>query len=186
MPQTTLKSYHAAMIVFHWLMAAVIGLAAISALVIDVMPDATAKTSMANLHFVLGSLVLALVGVRILFRLTTAVPALPADTHPHVAKAALIGHVGLYALMIGVPLIGLITAFYRGRGVDFGLFAIQSPFEANRPTSKFFKEIHELIAYGFFAAIGGHALFALWHHYILNDGLLDCIRFTKSGTKQGQ
>jgi len=184
--QTTPDRYNALMIVIHWLMAAIVASAAISAFVIDEMPNAATKASMTNLHFVFGSLALALVVVRVLVRLTTPVPALPADTHPHVAKAALVGHLGLYALMLGVPLIGVITAFYRGRGIDFGLFQIASPFEAHRPTSKFFKEIHELVAWGFFAAIGGHALFALWHHYILKDGLLDRIRFSNSDATKAQ
>jgi cytochrome b561 len=68
------------MIVIHWLMAAIVASAAISAFVIDEMPNATAKASMTNLHFVFGSLALALVVVRVLVRLTTPVPALPADT----------------------------------------------------------------------------------------------------------
>ncbi len=186
MPQTTAQRYNALMIVIHWLVAGLVAFAAISAFVIDEMPNSSAKASMTNLHFVFGSLVLGLVVVRGLLRLTTSAPALPADTHPHVAKAALIGHMGLYALMIGVPLIGVITAFYRGRGIDFGLFQIASPFDSNRTTGKFFKEIHELLAYGFFAAIGGHALFALWHHYILKDGLMDRMRFAKSGTKRAE
>ena len=178
------QRYNALMIVIHWLMAALVISAAISAFVIDEMPNPTAKAMMTNLHFVFGSLVLALFVVRGLLRLTTTVPALPENTHPHVAKAALVGHLGLYALMIGVPLIGVITAFYRGRGIDFGLFQIASPFEANRPTSRFYKEIHELLAYGFFAAIGGHALFALWHHYVLKDGLLDRMRFGSDRASQ--
>ncbi len=180
------QRYSLLMIVIHWLMAGVIISAAISAFVIDEMPNAAAKAMMTNLHFVFGSLVLALVVVRVLLRLASTIPALPADTHPHVVKAAMVGHWGLYALMIGVPLVGLVTAFYRGRGIDFGLFQIASPFEANRPTSKFFKEIHELIAYGFFAAIGGHALFALWHHVILKDGLLDRMRPAAHAKQQGE
>jgi cytochrome b561 len=186
MQQTSTQRYNAQMIVIHWVMAALVICAAISAFVIDEMPNAAAKATLTNLHFVFGALVLALVAVRGLLRLTITVPALPENTHPHVAKAALVGHLGLYALMIGVPLIGVITAFYRGRGIDFGLFQITSPFEGNRTTGKFFKEIHELIAYGFFAAIGGHALFALWHHYILKDGLMDRMRFAKSGANQAE
>lgn len=177
MQQQVNGRYHGAIIAIHWLVLALVSLAALSAFVIDEMPDKALKASMTNLHFVFGSVVLALVLLRGALRLATPSPPLPADTHPHVVKAAFWGHIGLYALMIGVPLVGLITAFSRGRGIDFGLFAINPPFEANRATGRFFKEIHEFTAYVFFAGIAGHALFALWHQIILKDGLMDRMRF---------
>lgn len=176
----TNQRYHSGIIIIHWLVACLILLAALSAFVIDEMPNKDLKAIMTNLHFVIGSCVLALVLLRLLLRLNTTAPALPVNTHPHVAKAALLGHIGLYALMVSVPVIGVVTAFYRGKGIDFGLFQILSPIEANRTVGRFFKEIHEVLAYLFFAGIGGHALFALWHHYLLKDGLLDRMRFGRS------
>jgi cytochrome b561 len=177
------QRYHPVMIILHWLMALVILFAAVTALILDDMPDKAMKAQMTNLHFVLGISVIGLLVLRSLTRLATQSPPLPADTHPHVVKAARFGHLGLYALMLGVPFIGVLTAFFRGKGVDFGFFEIVSPFEANRSTGRFFKEIHEFLAYLFFAGIGGHVLFALWHQLIAKDGLIDRMRFSLSGKK---
>ena len=61
-------------------------------------------------------------------------------------RAAAAGHGVLYLLMIAVPLIGLPTFLWRGRPLDFGLFQIPSPFEANRDVAHQFGEVHELLA----------------------------------------
>ena len=43
--------------------------------------------------------------------------------------------------------IGIPTLLWRGRGLDFGLFQIPSPFEANREVAHQFGEIHEFLAH---------------------------------------
>lgn len=43
---------------------------------------------------------------------------------PLLDRAAWLGHYGLYALMVGVPVIGLVYTALRGQGIDFGLFSI--------------------------------------------------------------
>ena len=87
-------------------------------------------------------------------------------------RAAGLGHLVLYALMLAVPLIGLAVIFLRGRGIDFGMFTIPSPLAANRPSARLAKELHELLAWGLMLLAAGHAAVAVWHHKVRRDGVL--------------
>jgi cytochrome b561 len=169
--EAQVKHYNSIAIILHWLMFALISLAFILALLLDVLPK-DIKPYWVNVHFVIGSLVLGLLAVRLLWRLAIGVPDLPSDMHPHSRKATHVVHGLLYVFMALIPIVGVLTAFYRGRGIDFGFYALPSPFEVDRATGRFFKEIHEFAAWTLFVLAGGHAVMALIHHYVLKDGIL--------------
>lgn len=101
-------------------------------------------------HVILGLAILALVVVRGLVRLGRGAPAAPGFPGSAAVRAADWGHRLLYLLMIAVPLGGFSTWFL---GLDVG-------------------EAHELGANLLMLVILGHALIALYHQYILKDGLL--------------
>jgi cytochrome b561 len=74
--------------------------------------------------------------------------------------------------MIVVPLIGIPTLLYRGRGIDFGILQLaplvpRTP-EIYRPLT----DVHELAAYALVLLAAGHILAALYHQYVLRDGLV--------------
>ena len=165
------ERYNIASIVLHWLMFFMIVAAFLLALLLDEIPKSI-KPFWVNVHFVLGSGVFALLLLRLGWRLIAGTPALPADIHAHTKRATHVVHGLLYVLMALIPVVGVLTAFYRGRGIDFGLFAIASPFETDRATGGFFKEIHEVAAWTLFVFAGGHAALALFHHYVRKDGIL--------------
>ena len=163
--------YNISSILLHWLMFFLIMIAFTLALLLDVVPKEV-KPFWVNVHFVTGTLVFALLWLRLIWRIVAGVPDLPETLHPHTRKASHLMHGLLYVLMGLVPLMGLLTAFYRGRGIDFGFYVFQSPFEADRATGRFFKEIHEFASWSLFLLAGGHAALALFHHYALKDGIL--------------
>ena len=75
--------------------------------------------------------------------------------------------------MIAVPVLGLATTYARGRGIDFGAFAI-APLgpPLARPTARMIKELHEMASIGILLLAGLHAAAALWHHYLRRDDVL--------------
>lgn len=101
-------------------------------------------------HVAIGLAILALVAVRVLVRLGRGAPAAPGTPGGLQVLAADWGHRLLYLLMIAVPLGGISTWFL---GLDVG-------------------EIHELAANLLMLVVLGHALLALYHQYVLKDGLL--------------
>jgi cytochrome b561 len=81
-------------------------------------------------------------------------------------------HFLLYALMFIIPIIGFVTFVYHGRVFDFGAFELNFGIKKNRAVFAPTEDIHGYLAYALFAIAGLHALAALWHRYILHDGVL--------------
>jgi cytochrome b561 len=101
-------------------------------------------------HVALGLAILALVVLRVIVRLSRGAPTAPGVPGSLAVKAAGWGHLLIYALMIGVPL-GGISAWFLG--LETG-------------------DIHALFANALMVIVLGHTAFALYHQYIVKDGLL--------------
>ncbi len=82
---------------------------------------------------------------------------------------AKVAHAALYVLMILVPLIGIPTLLFRGRGVDFGFLQIASPFEKSKEIFGPLTEFHEFAAYALIGLAAAHILAAVYHHRVLHD-----------------
>lgn len=82
-------------------------------------------------------------------------------------------HVGLYALLIAVPVIGIVLQFARGEALPlFGLMEITSPWQKDRAFAHNVKELHEIAAHGLVVLAGLHGGAALAHHWIFRDRTL--------------
>ncbi|MFV0303541.1 MAG: cytochrome b [Paracoccus sp. (in: a-proteobacteria)] len=101
------------------------------------------------IHVWVGVAVLALVVLRLVARLSRGAPE--AGGSGALQVAASWGHRALYLLLFLVPLAGAITWF--GKVETTG-------------------DIHALLANLLMIAAGGHAAMALWHQFVVRDGLL--------------
>ena len=81
-------------------------------------------------------------------------------------------HFALYALMFVIPIFGVVTFIYHGRIFHFGLFDVNFGIRKNPAIFEPTEDIHGYLAYALFALAGLHALAALWHHFVLHDGVL--------------
>lgn len=106
-------------------------------------------------HIGVGVVVLLLAFWRLGLRFTRGVPDLPAGMSGRERLVAHLGHGLLYALMIGVPVVGLLAWF--GASDDLA-------------------ELHELGKPAFLLLIAGHVAAALWHQFVRKDGLLQRMR----------
>lgn len=137
----------------------------------EFLPKGDLKAWMLAQHIALGLVTLALVAIRILWRATaSAIEPAPMSGPAHIA--ARFAHMGLYILMVAVPVIGLIAAFIKGRSVAFYGFVLDNPFTVNTASGKFLEGLHGYAAHLFIALIGLHACAALAHHYLLKDGVM--------------
>ena len=172
MTGTTIQArYDATARFFHWTMAGLITVVFAISFAFDEVPKA-AEYVLLQLHMIAGLLILALYAARLAWRIGHRPPAADPQVGPLMTRAAGLGHLVLYALMLAVPLIGLAVIFLRGRGIDFGMFTIPSPLAANRPSARLAKELHELLAWGLMLLAAGHAAVAVWHHKVRRDGVL--------------
>jgi cytochrome b561 len=130
--------------------------------------EASPRTFYFNLHKSLGLTVLALIVLRILWRITHTPPAALSSYKAIEKKVATATHHSLYLLMLAVPVTGLIMAINSKYGVKwFGIDVIAGL--DNKPVRDFFECTHEFVGIVLLVLIGIHLLGALKHKFIDKD-----------------
>lgn len=162
--------YTSVSIAFHWTAAVlVIGLY-VMGLSLESFGEAFKRAAI-PLHKSLGVLLLGLTALRLAWRLATPQPTAldgPAWQH-HAATAA---HWLLYALMIAIPVSGIVMSWSAGRPVSvFGLVELPT-LMAKNDSARDVKEIHEILSNVLMIVVGLHAAAAIWHHRVLKDATL--------------
>lgn len=165
------QHYDRVAIGLHWAIALLILAAFLLGLTVDDFPKSWEK-AVVNIHVLLGLAVLALSVARLAWRLGHKPPPLLKSGGPLAETFAKLAHGLLYVLMLAVPVIGIPTLLYRGRGIDLGLFAVDPILPRTPEIFRPLTEIHELSAYALLLLAGGHALAALYHHWVLRDRTL--------------
>jgi cytochrome b561 len=165
------SSYGPVAITLHWIMAALILYAGIHGLLLDGWPKET-KLFWINIHALVGLSILALLLVRMWWRWTHAPPELPADVSEFSRRVSHPAHLFIYALMFATPIVGIVAFVWHGRVLNFGLFTVDFGIKTNSPVYHQAEDIHLWLTYGLLALIGGHAIAALWHHFIDRDAVL--------------
>ena len=123
-------------------------------------------------HFMLGLSIFVLVFLRLAVRLGTPVPRIVPDPSRWQKLSATFMHAGLYALMIGMPLVGWLLLSAEGKAIPFFGLEIPALIDQNKDLAGRLKEIHETAGTVGYFLIGFHAAAALFHHYFLRDNTL--------------
>ncbi len=167
----------------HWLIFFfVVGLYGITYLELIFPRGDPRRALMWWVHISCGLTFAALVLARLGIRLSIGVPALPATMTAGEQRIAHLGHFALYALLVAIPVVGVVLTWMRGDALTFfSLFTIPSPIATDRETARTVKEIHELGATLILILAGLHALVALWHHYVRRDDVLRRMLPTRQG-----
>jgi cytochrome b561 len=157
---------------FHWLGALCVLLAWLLGTYIDDLPKAW-EPRVIFTHMTLGLTIMALLALRLGWRFARPVPALATSLGPRVETLARAMQWVLYALMLAVPITGIVLEFARGQPVPlFGLADIPSPWPRDRAFSLKVRGIHEWTANALLLLAALHAAAALLHHYVLKDRVL--------------
>ncbi len=136
--------------------------------------EASPRTFYFNLHKSLGLTVLALIVLRVLWRITHTPPAALSSYKAIEKKVATATHHSLYLLMLAVPVTGLIMAINSKYGVKwFGIDVIAGL--DNKPVRDFFECTHEFVGIVLLVLIGIHLLGALKHKFIDKDDTMSRI-----------
>jgi cytochrome b561 len=134
----------------------------------QVAEEISPRTFYFNLHKSLGLTVLALIVLRILWRITHTPPAALSSYKAIEKKVATATHHSLYLLMLVVPVTGLTMAINSKYGVKwFGIDVIAGL--DNKPVRDFFECTHEFVGIVLLVLIGIHLLGALKHKFIDKD-----------------
>jgi cytochrome b561 len=167
------RRYAPISIVLHWAMLLLItGAYACILLRENFERGSDLREGLKTWHFMLGLTILSLVIVRIAARFLTAKPPItpqPPAWQRHLSKAV---HWGLYAFMLGMPLLGWTILSAEGETIPFyglELFPLVNPSKA---LAEQVQEVHETIGTIGYYLIGLHAAAALVHHYFFKDDTL--------------
>jgi cytochrome b561 len=156
--------YDRTTIVLHWATALLIGLLWGGAQIIDAFGQAMEPT-LRSLHVTLGLTLAAVLLARIAWRVTAG-RSLPADDGV-MGLAARAAHYLLYILASATVALGITYAWLRGTVV----WGLAFP-GGHKELAHGIREFHELGANAVLLLAGAHAFAALFHHYVLRDGVL--------------
>jgi cytochrome b561 len=159
----------------HWLMAVCI----LAMLFIGVGMVSTTMPkylTLVSIHKPLGISILVLALLRLGVRLRYGAPSLPADLPEPMKLTAYLSHYALYALMIGMPLLGwamLSAAAYPV--VLFGGVHLPAILPQSDRLHTLLWDAHFYLAFAFFALVLMHVAAALFHALIRRDGVFDAM-----------
>ena len=176
--------YQPLLVVLHWLMALMIPIAlAGGALVLVKIPNTDpAKIEALGQHMAGGTLLLTLMLLRCVVRVRTAHPARASTGSSLLDRVAWLSHRLLYLLVLGQAASGIYLALqarlpdivFGGHGAlpaDFWVFPMRS--------------VHYAISRLLMAAIALHLAGALYHTFVLGDGLLRRMWFGRRVLRRG-
>ncbi|HWK94162.1 MAG TPA: cytochrome b [Pseudolabrys sp.] len=171
--RTTPAGYTGTAKTLHWLIVALLIAQFIFAWTMPHIGRNTPVTTLISLHFTCGVVILAAALIRLLFRLWHGAPVPEAGIPGWQETSSQIVHWLLYALLLVVPLLGWINADWRG--MPIAMFGHELPhlIAARASGWQWTGDVHGLLAnYVMLALVGIHAAAALYHHFVMRDGVL--------------
>lgn len=173
MLKNTESTYGSVAKTFHWLIFLLVAALLTVGFLMTGMDASPDKFKIYGLHKSFGILVLALMALRLGWRLINISPTLPDNMRRIEKLGAHAAHWALYALIIAMPLSGWMMSSASGFPVSvFGLAPLPDLVAADKVLKGILCDAHELLAYAIIALVTLHALAALLHHFYHKDNVL--------------
>jgi cytochrome b561 len=181
MKAAPVSRYHPLLVTLHWLLAVlIIAMLCIGSLVLAPMPNTDPhKIGILLVHMSIGMAILALMVARFIVRMRTSRPADASTGYPRLDRLAPIIHCGFYVLVLLMVGSGYATAILAGLN--------KSVFQGSGdPLPPDFSAYPTFVAHGMLAALLAgyivlHIPAALFHQFVLKDGLLRRMFFGRRG-----
>jgi cytochrome b561 len=165
-------SYGRTAVLLHWVIAVLIAVGFTVGLTMVNLPLSPQKAKVFAYHKWIGITVLALALVRVAWRATHVVPPeIPMPVWQQ--RVARVTHVFLYALMLGIPLVGWMYTSATGFPVVY-LTLVQLPdlVAKDKEIAALLKVVHKVLAWSLMGVVALHVTAALKHHFIDRDATL--------------
>ncbi len=163
--------YSVVAIVIHWVVAALVLYNVFLPPKVEDAPE-EAVAGMMQLHMGIGLTILAFMLVRLYWRLTHPVPALPAGTPIWQVRAAKAVQWSLYAAVFAMVFLGITSAAFAPYEADaFGVVPLSWLAANNVETHEFFVGIHEAMNRVIIGLFVLHSAAALYHLTVKRDGV---------------
>lgn len=156
----------------HWLMAILVLWQALK--LFDRIDDGEhwVGQTLVPWHISIGSLLLLLIVLRIIWTLRNVRHRPVAPPPPLLGFLAKAGHVALYVALLLMPLTGI--AIMIGNGYGLTAFGVQlvAPGAKIAWLAELGGTLHSPVAWLLVAMIAGHVVMALWHRFVRRDDIL--------------
>ena len=171
--RNTAQRWGAVSQLLHWGIVALIAWMAWLGLTMVDMPPTPAKINTYALHKSVGLTLLALVVLRLAWRLFAGAPRPVAGTPGWQARIASVTHVALYVLLLGIPLSGWLFNSAAGYPLQwFKQFNLPALSGKNEGLAELAISIHEWGFWALLVLVALHASAALYHHLFQGDDTL--------------
>lgn len=159
---------------FHWLIVLLILVLAIVGLTMDELPKTPKYFWVYTLHKSVGITVLALVLLRLGWRLYAGAPAPVPGTPRWQVRIAALTHWLLYALILAMPLSGWLYDSASGLRPFkyFGLFPMPKLAAPDEALAERARDAHEWLFWALVALVALHVAAAFHHHLFRRDATL--------------
>jgi cytochrome b561 len=157
--------------ILHWLMAAL--LVAMLFIGVSMVSSLGDYHTLLAIHRPLGIAILILAAIRLITRLLTKAPPLPASVAPSERVVVKLSEMLLYPLFIALPLVGwaMLSAGHYPI-VMFGAVHLPPILPARPELYATLRKTHTILAYALFLTFLAHMSAVLFHTLVLRDGLL--------------
>jgi cytochrome b561 len=162
--------YDRVTIALHWTSAALVGVLWVIGQTVDFAPSGALRVDYRSLHILCGITLAGVFVARVVWRLRRG-RRLPGAGGALMELAARLTHWALYLLILTTLMLGVANVWMRG-DVIFNLFTVPAFDPSNRALRTLIGDWHALAANAILILAGVHAAAALFHHYILRDGVL--------------
>ena len=167
------ESYSGFAKLLHWVVAVSVLLIVPIGFIMNIVGGGVLQNVLYTVHRSLGMLVLALMIVRIVYRLVHGAPADEPTLEPMQRVASHLVHMALYVLVTAQALIGWIATSAYGAAISFfGLFTVPAIVAKDQSLATPLFTAHELLAFGIAGLLFLHIGAALFHYLIRKDGVL--------------
>jgi cytochrome b561 len=172
--ENTRERWGSVSIGLHWTIAALVLLVQVPAgLIMDAVGPGTVQNVGYNIHKTTGIVIFVLAVIRLGWRWSQPVPALPADLPAWQARAAATTHVLLYLVLFAMPITGFLYTAMGGFPVPFfGLYDLSRLMPVNKPLAEVFETAHVSLQWVLYVVVALHVCGALHHHVVRKDGVL--------------
>jgi cytochrome b561 len=164
------ETYDTRTIALHWASAALVLCLWIVAQSLDFFPKGMPRTTALSVHITLGLLLVALLAVRVAWRLSGGTRLAAADTGV-LGRLAVGAHRLLYGLLCAAVIAGVACVWIRG-DTWFNIVTVTALAPGDKSLRHNAVELHGLIANALLALAAVHSAAAAWHHSVRKDGVL--------------
>ncbi|RIX99265.1 cytochrome b [Aureimonas flava] len=157
----------------HWSMALLFTWQFTTVVLSALAHDTAVERFFWGTHYSVGFTLWALVLLRAVWGLSQLKHRPPHEGSRLLQRAATLGHLALYLLMVIVPSLAILRAAGNGRGLRvYGIQLVAPGGEANPALTAPANLLHGFLGWTLFVLIAGHIAMALWHGLVRRDATL--------------